>query len=277
MIIKHINIGINILVKNNLLFKKIIINYNYMFSLCIPTIDRFDNFLSKNLPKYIENEFINEIIITDENGNDIDKIKKHIPNIDKLKLIKNDKILGPLFNKLKVCSFAKNEWIVLMDSDNFADINYFKIAKEYIENNIKEQKNVILAPSKANPNFNYSQYSGFIYKKGNFKLNNENEKKFRNNNVFSECLMNTGNYVINKYLIDNLDFTNELKLGHHLNSPYDVIYLNTLMFEQLDLNLFVVENLEYEHIIHNDSIFIKTQQQYKEFNLYIHNRYRNLN
>jgi len=165
--------------------------------------------------------------------------------------------------------------ISLVIAANFA-FAQLKGKEMVIENNIKEQKNIILAPSKAKPNFDYSQYSGFIYKKGNFKLNNDNEKKFRYNNNFSECLMNTGNYVINKYLIDNLDITNELKLGHHLNSPYDVIYLNTLMFEQLDLNLHVVKNLEYEHIVHDDSTFIKTNTQFQEFNLYIHNRYRNL-
>jgi hypothetical protein len=47
-----------------------------MFSLCIPTLDRFDNFLSKNLVKYLQNEDISEIIITDENGNDIEKLIK---------------------------------------------------------------------------------------------------------------------------------------------------------------------------------------------------------
>ena len=41
-----------------------------MFSLCIPTMDRFDTFLSKFLVKYLNNEYINEIIITDENGNE---------------------------------------------------------------------------------------------------------------------------------------------------------------------------------------------------------------
>ena len=39
-----------------------------MFTLCIPTLNRFDDFLSKYLPKYLENKLINEIIITDENG-----------------------------------------------------------------------------------------------------------------------------------------------------------------------------------------------------------------
>ena len=50
----------------------------HKFSLCIPTMDRYDKFLSINLPKYINNLFIDEIIISDENGNDIKKIKQNI-------------------------------------------------------------------------------------------------------------------------------------------------------------------------------------------------------
>jgi hypothetical protein len=52
----------------------ILIDYMSL-SLCIPTIDRWD-FLSVNLPKYLANPYINEIIITDENGNDAKKIKE---------------------------------------------------------------------------------------------------------------------------------------------------------------------------------------------------------
>ena len=44
-----------------------------MFSLCIPTMDRFD-FLKSYLPKYINNNLVREIIICDENGNDYKKI-----------------------------------------------------------------------------------------------------------------------------------------------------------------------------------------------------------
>ena len=62
-----------------------------MFTLCIPTLNRFDDFLSKNLPKYLTNELITEIIITDENGNDVNKIKNTFTN-DKLKLLINDQI-----------------------------------------------------------------------------------------------------------------------------------------------------------------------------------------
>lgn len=77
-----------------------------MFTLCIPTMDRFDDFLSKYLIDYLDNEYISEIIITDENGNDIEKIKHAFPDNQKLVLIKNNERLGPFLNKIKACSYA---------------------------------------------------------------------------------------------------------------------------------------------------------------------------
>jgi len=247
-----------------------------MFSLCIPTIDRFDSFLYRYLEKYIDNEYIDEIIITDENGNDIEKIQKVYPNNNKLVLIKNEYRLGPFLNKLKACKHAKNEWIVLMDSDNFAYKDYFITAKNYIENKIKDQKNIILAPSKARPNFDYSHLSGFIYKNGSFKDNQLKENNLKkSHNSPSTTLMNTGNFVINKYLIDNLNIDNEIQ-NISQSSSCDVIYFNVLLFEQLDLNLHVVSNLEYDHVVHNGSIYIQTSHQFQNFASIIHNRYNNL-
>lgn len=247
-----------------------------MFTLCIPTMDRFDEFLSKYLPKYLDNNLINEIIITDENGNDVNKINKTFPNNPKLKLFINETRLGPFLNKLKGCSKSSNEWIVLIDSDNFADKNYFNVAQKYInEKNIME-KNVILAPCWAKPRFNYSHLSGFIYKKGSFKHNKMLENRLLNGSyASSEVLMNTGNYVINKFLIDQLNLKNETE-NIKMSSACDVIYLNTLLFEQLDLNLHVVPNLTYEHVVHDGSIYIQTHTQFHSFNKNVHNRYNTL-
>ena len=200
-----------------------------MFSLCIPTMDRFDKFLSTYLVKYLENEYINEIVITDENGNDIEKIKSAFPDNNKLILIKNQTRLGPFLNKISACSAAKNEWIVLMDSDNFADKNYFITAKKCIEEIIGEQKNIILAPSKALPNFDYSHLSGITYKKGNFNLN----KKFE-----------------------------EINKRPH-NSPSTTF-------------MYVVPNLEYQHVVHDGSIYLQTSNNFKEFNNFVYTRYNNL-
>lgn len=245
-----------------------------MFTLCIPTMNRYDNFLSKYLPQYINNSLINEIIITDENGSDIEKISQNF-NCEKLKLFKNNTQLGPFLNKISACLKASNEWIVLIDSDNFADEKYFQVANNYINNNILG-KNVILAPCFAKPRFNYSHLSGFIYKKGTFISNKQLENKLINSSfTCSGTLMNTGNYVINKYLIDNLNLTNETE-NIKKSSACDVIYFNTLLFEQLDLNLHVVPHLEYEHVVHDGSVYIQTHQQNAMFNSYVYNRYDNL-
>jgi hypothetical protein len=247
-----------------------------MFSLCIPTMDRFDGFLINYLPKYLENEFIDEIIITDENGNDFEKIKQTFGNNDKIKVFKNETKLGPFLNKLGACNLAKNEWIVLMDSDNFADKQYFSLTKDYIINNVQDQKNIILAPCKANPTFNYSHLSGFIYKKGEFANNLNKEQLTKQHfSTLSGVLMNTGNYVINKYLIQNLNLQNETE-NIKKSSACDVIYLNTLLFEQLDLNMHVVTGLEYNHVVHSGSVYTQTCNHFRDFNQSVYSRYNKL-
>lgn len=247
-----------------------------MFSLCIPTLDRFDDFLSRYLVQYLENEYINEIIITDENGEDIEKINKTFPNNSKLILIKNESRLGPFLNKIKACSFAKNEWIVLIDSDNFADKDYFVLAKKYIENVVGNSKNIILAPSKARPNYDYSHLSGFIYKKGDFVKNNHLETQTRQSHHSpSGVCMNTGNYILNKCLIDNLNLEYETD-NIKKSSACDVIYFNTLLFEQLDAHMHVVPGMEYDHVVHRGSIYLQTCDNYRDFNESVYARYNNL-
>jgi hypothetical protein len=248
-----------------------------MFTLCIATMDRFDNFLYKYLPDYLNIELIDEIIITDENGNDANKIQAAFPNNSKIKLFVNDKCLGPFLNKIKACSLAQNEWIVLIDSDNFAPSNYFYNAADYIiSNNVKDQKNVILAPCFARPRFNFYHLNGFIYEKGSFQSNNVIENQLiTENNMNSEVLMNTGNYVLNKYLIENLDLSQE-RNKIFSSSACDVIYFNTLLFEQLDLKLHVVATMEYDHVVHDGSIFVQTHIQNSNFIDEVHQRYRNL-
>lgn len=247
-----------------------------MFTLCMTTMDRYDHFLSKYLPHYLENQFIDEIIITDENGNDASKIQNAFPYNSKIKVVVNDTRLGPFLNKMKACSLAKNEWIVLIDSDNFAHADYFVKAADYIKSNIKDEKNVILAPCFASPRFNYSHLNGFVYKMGSFSSNKVREQQvIQHNNTNSEVLMNTGNYVLNKYLIDNIDLSKEVG-NINFSSACDVIYFNTLLFEQLGLNLHVVPDMKYYHVVHDDSIYLKTHAQYPKFIDYVHQRYRNL-
>ena len=236
------------------------------FTLCIPTMDRYNKFLSKNLPNYLENPYITEIIITDENGNDIQNIKNNLTIPDKRKLFKNEKNLGPFLNKINACSKATNKWIALIDSDNFADLNYFKIASNYIENT-ELSNNTIISPCGANPRFIFNHLSNNI-------INKNNLKTIKQDKMFL-LLMNTGNFVLNKYIIENLKLEENVNYEH--TSASDVMYFNTLCFEQLDLNFYVVKDLEYNHVKHCESIYRQTINvpEVNKFEQYITERFFN--
>jgi hypothetical protein len=55
-----------------------------------------------------------------------------------------------------------------------------------------------------------------------------------------------------------------------------VIYFNTLLFEQLDLNMHIVPSLEYEHRVHSGSIYTQTCKNFPHFNSHVHDRYYQL-
>jgi len=228
---------------------------NHKFSLCIPTMDRYDKFLHVNLLKYINNPLIDEIIISDENGNDIKKIKQNIKNLDKFKFNINNKRKGAFYNKIQCCQLATNEWIALIDSDNFADINYFTVVNDFLNNMEKPiRKNVILAPSFAKPNFDYRHFSGMCFKKNNFQNIPYIKEK-------SAIVMNTGNYILNKYLIDNLKLSDNDKILINQSNACDVILFNTLLFEKLDLEMHILSELYYEHVVHSGSSYLNNCNQ----------------
>ena len=87
--------------------------------------------------------------------------------------------------------------------------------------------------------------------------------------------MNTGNYIINNFLIKNLNLQNEIE-NLTKSSACDVIYFNTLLFEQLDLNMHIIKDLEYEHCVHNSSIYLQTCHLFSDFNQSVYSRYKNL-
>ncbi len=238
-----------------------------MFSLCIPTMNRYDNFLSTYLPKYIDNELIDEIVITDETGEDVEKIRNKYGGCSKLKLHVNPTTYGPFLNKYKCCRLAKNKWIALIDPDNFADKEYFLCAKEFMKDRgLENATNAILAPSFARPKFDYRHLSGQVFRKGamnQIKDHDANMRDHASQKPYS-VFLNTGNYILNKHLVDNIDLS--MEFGHlHRSSACDVLYFNTILFEQENLHMYVVPGLFYEHGAHDESIYLTTHNNTCDF------------
>ncbi len=231
-------------------------------TLCIPTMDRYDTFLKNFIPKYIDIPSISEIIITDENGNDVQKIIENGLH-PKLKLFKNSQRLGPFLNKYNACLHAKNDWIVLMDSDNFADNTYFEAAIKFIEDNKLQPSQTILMPSFARPLHDYRTLPPIIKKNNITKLQAYEASK---------CF-NTGNYILSKDLIDGLNLKNDAKLVQ-FSSSIDVLFFNTLLIEQFpNLTFYIVPDMQYEHATHDGSIYIQTHRQFAQFNNYATQRF----
>jgi hypothetical protein len=223
-------------------------------SLCITTLNRFDVFLNGYIEKYLQflnDGAIDEIIISDENGNDYYKIlEKYGDSNPNLRVYKNKTVLGVFLNKLKVCSYASNNFIALIDSDNFCDIEYFTKSKKYILNNNLQisEKPLLLSPSFAKPSFNFKHFENALITRNTIE-------NYENMNGFP-TLMNLGNYILTKNITDNITYdTNLLK---NL-SACDVQYFNLSAFRQFsNLEFHVVKDLEYQHVVHSDSEYMKT-------------------
>jgi hypothetical protein len=215
-------------------------------------MDRW-NFLKISLPKYLENPYINDIVICDENGNDAKIINALYPNNKKIRVFTNEKVLGAFFNKRKVVSLANNEFVCLIDSDNFASVSYFDTWKNYL-NGAEPDINTIYSPSKTTKQanhhgFNYSELTGLI-------INKTNIKNIWKNYNSTECAFNTGNYIISKTLMAKGE---PYDLAMAINSKsLDVLYQNYLLFTLADCNLILIPGMEYDHIVHDGSYYIQT-------------------
>ena len=225
-------------------------------SLCIPTMNRW-NFLQVYIPKYLTNKYIKEIIIVDETGEDYSRITDVYKNEPKLKVYKNEKRLGPFLNKIECMKKATCEWICLMDSDNFADIDYFDTFFSYVNNT--PVKDYIYCPSFSKQNFNYSCIKDIVISKHNLKTYRDSK-----DSTMVGISFNTGNYILNKECVNVIDMllttNDEVKEISKTCFSCDVIYMNCLFLKH-DYKFIVIPNMNYEHVVHNGSIYLLTHKQ----------------
>jgi len=237
----------------------------FQLSLCIPTMRRFD-FLKVNLPKYLENPYIAEINIVDETGEDYELLSQIYKNEPKIRLFKNQVRLGTFLNKIESAKKASNDWICLMDSDNFADLDYFEQFIKYTASN--PDKNIVYCPSFAKPRFDYRAFENIIIDKSSLRSiipNNDVNWKVR-------TAFNTGNYIYHKSILDTVDtlIKNDAEVNDMSKIIYgcDVIYLNYLLLKN-NYKFIFVPKMEYTHVVHDGSIYSITAETQKELNNYI--------
>ena len=109
------------------------------------------------------------------------------------------------------------------------------------------------------PNLNYKEFENQIITKSNIK-------QYLSNIKF-QVLLNTGNYIISKNIAENIEYNIELM---DIISGCDVVFFNLLAFtEYPDLELHIIEGLEYSHTEHKDGEYNKRDPRCDLFREYV--------
>ena len=235
------------------------------FSLCIITENCYDNHLQNNLPFFLDEPLIDDIIVFDKDGSDIVKVRNNtmFKNTYKLNLILGCKNIDDVSIKIKCGHIAKNQWIVFYDSILLPDASFFTNAKNYISNNhIFYEKHVALAPcyAKGNRHGNgfHHHLAGKVITKENFiQIMNEQNKRDAKYNSSLFYLLTTGTFIYHYSIFQEI---NILKDKHLLPDSirHNTLLLNTLMFEQLNnFEFHIVSGLEY-----NNQFYSKKEQAF---------------
>jgi glycosyltransferase involved in cell wall biosynthesis len=204
-------------------------------SICITNYNR-ESMLHEAIVQVIDDDRIDDIVISDDCSeyNLYARIKQYYKDAPKVRISMTDTNMGCYRNKRRAISLAKNEFVVIFDSDNI-------MGKDYIDRVFSRQwdKRIIFAPDFAIPHFNYTSFSGFTIEKFNVR-NMVGLKHFT-------ALINTMNYFVNR--------DEYLRVwDKDMKEPWtaDSAYQNYRWLEAGN-SIHVLAGLQYEHRVHDGS------------------------
>jgi len=197
---------------------------------------------------------IDDIIIYDDASSpeEFSRMQANIANLSpKISIRRGEQNFGAYKSKIMAISHCKNEWAIILDSDNALSETYV----DRLYHITAWNPQLIYCPTSANPYFNFKLFSDTeinLEKARELILNNPNPKLFRN-------FINDGNYFVNvqKYLDcvkDNQDICVQAS---------DVAAFNYLWLKSGG-SLYAVSNLSYYHRQHSGSYWLSTMTDSKK-------------
>lgn len=217
-------------------------------SVCIPTMRRF-SFLKESISKYLENPYVSELVITDETGEDYEEIMSTFSH-PKLRVYKNETRLGVLRNKFRAASYATSKFIAILDSDNFADIEYFKAFNKFISNKKVPFRSMFI-PSRAKPCFDFTGWINIPITRNNVKYHYPK----------IETCLNVMNLIISKEFLSLFDINSDGFCDRVGTS--DSLYFSLYSMFNMNATLFIVDGMEYEHRVHDESYWKQNHDKYE--------------
>lgn len=177
-------------------------------SLCITTYNRYE-LTVESFNKVINDPRINDIVILDDASTDFSaaKLGRHFQSYPNIRVIKQACNRGMSQNKRDAIAYARNEWVIIFDSDNIIGPDYLDAFGDYTgyfdgkltSTRLNDIEKFIFCPDFAQPNFDYREFNsnaqGNTFRSGIYHAHDCAER-ITNNNF--NCLMNTCNYIVNR-------------------------------------------------------------------------------
>lgn len=230
---------------------------NRKISICIPAWNR-TNMVIEAFEQVHDDPRVDEVVIVDD-ASDMEVYEwlfQHLARYDKVFLSRNKENLDCYFNKARALRLAKNDYCIILDSDNSIDKTYLDTIYEYEWN-----EKTAFMPSFANPQFDYRSFSDLVITK-------ENVATYFDMPLF-ETMLNCMNYFVPRSFY--LSIFDENTNPHTADSLYQ--NYNWLINGG---SIFVVPNLLYMHRIHASSHYILNNHKTVNFHEDLKNLYRKL-
>lgn len=211
-----------------------------MISLAITTYNRSD-LTVESFSKVYDHPLVDEIVICDDASESsiYNDLERATFRMDKVKLFVNPKNLGMSRNKHRAVCLCKNEWVVLLDSDNVLSI-------EYLDSIIELHPRTIYCPVEAAPNFSFKEFEGE-------HIDRINAKRFLDNKMF-RVFLNCSNYLVNRK-----EYLKVYKHNPDIKEA-DTIWFNSLWLEA-DNNFYFTPGMVYTHRVHDGSGWLQNHKK----------------
>jgi len=237
-----------------------------MVSLAVPTYNRSEMTMD-SFSQILNSNLIDEVIIQDDYSKSNIYFELwnlvHALNNKKVHLNRNEKNLGPFHNKYEAVKNCKNDWVILLDSDNVIDHSYVRVIDKLVkEPDILYCAETLYSKGKETINWSYEAFNQLV-------IDKKNVKKYIDNGLF-ETWMNTGNHFFNR---DSYLKVVECSECHSRLKVADSIYFSYLWL-LFGNRMKVVPGLAYIHNIHDGSYYIEHRTALRVIHKRIKRRFR---
>lgn len=223
-------------------------------TVAIPTMDRW-TFLKEQVPKYLNDPNISYVVISDENGKDVNVIcEMEMDSHAKLRLYQNDSVLGVYGNKRECFLKAPSEWVAVLDSDNKFEPDFFEaFLKAKKRDGVLAKKTIYCAGN--------IEYLDLQTNLTDFKTKQFSGMKISRNNWNSVLQMRGWNFLLND---GNCIWPRDV-IKHFPDLPEDqIVGTDSIFFMrqaiQAGYTLSIEPTLHYIHTVHDGSHWLQNAE-----------------